>query len=190
MNPAPIEIPPKESYTYEDYARLPEGAPYQLIGGKLVMTPSPSTLHQFILVRLLGYFLDYQSKEKAGVVLVSPLDVYFDHEETYQPDIVFISKERLNIIERNKINGAPDLVVEVLSPSTAYYDLRKKYKVYERHGVKEYWIVDPEEETVEIYVVKEGRFTLHQQLEHQGRAASVILDGFTVEIADLFARLP
>ncbi|NHM28859.1 Uma2 family endonuclease [Desulfofundulus sp. TPOSR] len=190
MNPTSIEIPPKELYTYEDYARLPEGAPYQLIGGKLVMTPSPSTFHQLVLVRLLGHFLNYQAKENRGTVLVSPVDVYFNHEETFQPDIIFISRERTHIIEHNKINGAPDLVVEILSPSTAYYDLRKKYRVYERYGVKEYWIVDPEDETVEIYLNKDGRFILHQQVRRQGVVTSAILDGFKVEVAELLVQMP
>ncbi|MBE3588882.1 MAG: Uma2 family endonuclease [Thermoanaerobacteraceae bacterium] len=189
MNATSIKIPPKELYTYDDYARLPEGAPYQLIGGKLVMTPSPSTFHQFVLVRLLGHLLNYQAKENKGAVLVSPLDVYFNQEETFQPDIIFISKERSHIIEHNKINGAPDLVVEILSPSTAYYDLRKKYRVYERYGVKEYWIVDPEDETVEIYLNHDGRFLMHQHVKRQGVASSVILDGFNVELAELFRQM-
>ncbi|MCS5695371.1 Uma2 family endonuclease [Desulfofundulus thermocisternus] len=190
MNRTSIEIPPKEMYTYEDYARLPEGAPYQLIGGKLVMTPSPSTFHQLVLVRLLGHFLNYQAKENRGTVLVSPVDVYFNHEETFQPDIIFISRERTHIIEHNKINGAPDLVVEILSPSTAYYDLRKKYRVYERYGVKEYWIVDPEDETVEIYLNKDGRFILHQQVRRQGVVTSALLDGLKIEVAELLVQMP
>lgn len=133
--------------------------------------------------------MNYQAGENKGIVLVFPVDVYFNDEKTFQPDIIFISREKTHIIGRDKINGAPDLVVEVLSPSTAYYDLRKKYRVYERYGAREYWIVDPEEEVVEIYLNREGRFVLHQQVDRQGLVTSAILDGFSLEAAELFVQI-
>ncbi|MCL6447239.1 MAG: Uma2 family endonuclease [Armatimonadetes bacterium] len=184
-----ITIPQKEVYTYADYVMLPEGAPYQLIGGKLVMTPAPTTFHQIILVRLLEKLLLYTAKEKSGQVLVAPVDVYFEEKETYQPDIVFIAKDRLQIIEREKVKGAPDLIIEILSPSTAYYDLKKKAIVYARHGVKEYWIVDPEDHSIEVHQEAEGKYKLNQRVEQKGEVKSLLLDGFTVEAEEIFSRV-
>ena len=182
-----ITVPQKENYTYADYAMLPEGAPYQLIGGKLVMTPAPTTFHQIILVRLMEKLLLFTAKEKSGQVLVSPVDVYFEEKETYQPDIIFIAKDRLQIIEREKIKGAPDLIIEILSPSTGYYDLKKKAAVYARHRVKEYWIVDPEDYSIEVHQEAAGKYQLKQRVEQKGEAKSLLLDGFAVEAEEIFA---
>lgn len=176
----------EKRYTYEDYQKLPEGAPYQLIGGELVLTPAPSTYHQIIAMKLAFQMIALVTQKELGIVLFAPVDVYLGETETYQPDIIFIARERLKIIERERINGAPDLVVEILSPATAYYDLRKKFKVYERCGVKEYWIVDPEEKSVEIYLLQDGKFRLDQQAAGEGSVASRVLEGFTVTLASIF----
>ncbi|MCL6447474.1 MAG: Uma2 family endonuclease [Armatimonadetes bacterium] len=183
-----VEIPQKEVYTYEDYAKLPEGAPYQLIGGKLIMTPSPTVYHQYISTRIVKRLIDFVEEKGLGVVLHAPLDVYLEEKETYQPDIIYISRERSEIIEE-RIRGAPDLVVEILSPSTAYYDLRKKARVYARHGVKEYWVVDPLEESIEIYTNRDGSFELVQRAEGEEAAGSVLLEGFAVELKDIFVKI-
>jgi len=180
-----IEIPQKEVYTYEDYAKLPEGAPYQLIGGKLVRTPAPSTRHQDILKKILARLYSFEERG-LGKAFCAPIDVYFEETETYQPDIIFISKERLEIIEEERIKGAPDLVVEILSPSSAYYDLKKKLKVYEKHGVKEYWILDPEDKSVVVYENREGKFRLIHEVMERGRIRSTVLSGFELEIEGIW----
>jgi len=181
-----IAIPEKKRYTYEDYAKLPEGAPYQLIGGELIMTPAPTPYHQRISSKL-GYFLcDFIFKRNLGEVFNAPIDVYFEETETYQPDIIFISKERLDIIKETKIEGAPDLVIEILSPATAYYDLRKKFKIYEKHGVKEYWIVDPEEKSIEIYQNQEGKFKLIQMAKEKDTVNSSLFKDFELNLEKIF----
>jgi Uma2 family endonuclease len=185
-----IEIPQKEVYTYADYTLLPEGAPYQLIGGKLVMTPAPTTYHQIISMRLEVKFANFVAEKDLGIILDAPVDVYFEEKETYQPDIVFIAKDRLYIIEPAKIKGAPDLVVEILSPSTGYYDLKKKARTYARHGVKEYWVADPEDRSIEVYILaEEGNFVLNQRVEEEGKIKSVILEGLGVEAKEIFAQI-
>ena len=176
----------KKQYTYEDYEKLPEGAPYQLIGGELIMTPSPVPYHQMISWRIgfeLGKFVE---DKKSGIVLHAPLDVYLSETETYQPDIIFISKDRLNIIGEKKIEAAPDLVIEILSPSTAYYDLRHKKRIYEKSGVKEYWIVDPMEKSIEVYENISGEFKLFSQAQEKDRVKSKLLEGFGVELEKAF----
>jgi len=181
-----IAIPKKKKYTYKDYAKLPEGAPYQLIGGELIMTPAPTPYHQYISGNIYSVLKQFVERNNLGQVYYSPIDVYFEETETYQPNIIFISKERLNIISETKIEGAPDLVIEILSPATAYYDLKKKFKIYEKHGVKEYWIVDPEEKSIEIYINKEQKFILVENKSKIGTIKSQLLKDFQIDLEKIF----
>lgn len=176
----------KKKYTYEDYAKLPEGSQYQLIGGDLVIVPSPTPYHQRISRKIEFFLLQYVEKNNIGEVLYSPIDVYFGEEDTFQPDIIFISKERLNIIGETRIEGAPDLIIEILSPATAYYDLGRKYKVYERSEVKEYWLIHPDRKSIEIYWKDEGRFKLVQTIVESGTARSELLKSFEIELEKIF----
>jgi Uma2 family endonuclease len=176
----------KKQYTYEDYEKLPEGAPYQLIGGELIMTPSPVPYHQIISRRIEFELIKFVEERKLGEVIDAPMDVYLSETETYQPDIIFISNERLNIIGDKKIEAAPDLVIEILSESTAYYDLKHKKRVYEKTGVKEYWIVDPMEKGIEVYENVSGEFKIFGQATEKGRVNSKLLEGFSVEVEKVF----
>lgn len=184
---SPMTLPQKKIHTYEDYQALPEGAPYQLIGGELIMTPSPNPNHQRISKRLAFILYGYVEKNKnLGEVLYSPLDVYLEDTEVYQPDIIFVSKERLNIIGEKKIEGAPDMVMEILSPSTAYYDLKHKMTAYAKHGVKEYWIVDPMEKSMEIFENRDKEFTLISKATGAGQVKSKLIEGFEVQTEEIF----
>ena len=179
--------PTKDQKTYADYAALDEGAPYQLIDGELVMSPAPTFLHQLVVWRLGTDLFNFVEKHHLGLVVGAPVDVYFSDTETYQPDLIFISKERLHIVAEQKVMGAPDLVVEVLSPATGYYDLTKKRRIYESSGVKEYWIVDPTEKTVEVFTNVENTFEAVEKASQQASVQSRLLDGFEVELAKLFS---
>jgi Uma2 family endonuclease len=114
-----------------------------------------------------------------------PPSMSIEETETYQPDIIFIAKDRLHIVEEERIKGAPDLVVEILFPSTAYYDLRKKFKIYEKHGVREYWVVDPEAKSITMYENKEGRLILAEEVEERGRVRSNVIPGFELDAESL-----
>ncbi len=142
---------------YRSYEELPEGAPYQLISGELVESPSPTVSHHHITksVFLKLYMLE---KSLKGKTFFAPIDVYLDEADIYQPDVIFISSKNEEIIKEKRIEGAPDIVVEVLSPSTAYYDLRMKKSIYEKSGVMEYWLIDPIERSAELYVNQEQGF--------------------------------
>ena len=177
----------KDPKTYADYAALDEGAPYQLIDGELVMSPAPTVLHQLVVWRLGTHLFNFVKQHNLGLVVGAPIDVYFSETETYQPDLIFISKDRLIIVTEQKVMGAPDLVVEVLSPATGYYDLTKKRRVYQTSGVKEYWIVDPTEKTVEVLANVGDAFESAESTPQQTSAVSRLLDGFEVELATLFA---
>lgn len=133
------------------YESLPEGTPVQLIEDCLVMEPPPIYGHQRTLCDLFLSLANFIKQHDLGEAIVAPFGVYFDEQNAFQPDIVFISKERLHLLKRKGLFGAPDLAIEVLSPSTSKYDRQQKKSVYERFGVKEYWLIDPETTTVQGY---------------------------------------
>ncbi len=184
-----MELTETKLKTYDDYAKLPEGAPYQLIEGELVMSPAPEEAHQRVEMRFVLDLGNFVTQRELGQVYTSPMDVYFGERETYQPDIVFVSRERLEIITRTRIEGAPDLVVEILSPATGYYDLAHKKDVYEKSGVKEYWILDPKATSIEVLWNEKGRFVTLTKHRARGVAESKLLSGFKVDVATLFAPL-
>ena len=174
----------EKKHTIEDYKILPEGIPYQLIEGELILTPAPNPIHQAVSANIFEKLRQFT--KEMGLALYSPVDVYLGEENAYQPDIVYVSKEKKEIIKTNGIYGSPDLVIEILSPSTAYYDLRKKYRVYEKFGVQEYWIVDPEMRSLEIYFSQKGHFSLTDKAECEGEVASSILNGFHLKLESMF----
>lgn len=168
------------------YKILPEGAPYQLIEGELIMTPAPNPRHQMILGKIYRYLAEFVEERKIGIVLLTPIDVYIDDENAFQPDLILIVNERKEIIKNDGIYGAPDLVIEILSPSTARYDIREKFRIYEKYGVKEYWIVDPEISSIEIYTKDREHFSLITRAEGKGEIESVLLKGFRLTLDEIF----
>jgi Uma2 family endonuclease len=172
--------------TLADLQRLPEGTLAQLIDGEIIISPSPLYLHQRIVFRLSRSLADFVESRGLGEVAVAPIDVVLGSGRSVQPDVVYVSRERYGIIRKEGIEGAPDLVAEVLSPSTAYYDLTEKRDANEAAGVREYWIVDPERETVEVLALEGERYVSRQQLAGAGTARSVLLDGFALDTAPLF----
>jgi len=181
--PAP---PKKERYTYADYAELPEGAPYELIAGSLVMAPSPTFQHQQVSLRLSAALFRYVEAHKSGTVVTAPMDVMLAEDTTVQPDLVYIAHARREIIGEQRIEGAPDLIAEILSPSTAHRDVGIKKRLYEEHGVREYWTLDPESQAVEVHVNTDAGFTQHARVVEAGAVASTVINGFKVDVTELF----
>ena len=181
-----VDLPSKDRYTYEDYQQLPEGAPYELIHGHLVMSPSPSTHHQR-LVRRLSRMLEDRAGG-AGEVLFAPMDVRLADDTVVQPDVLYVAPDRTDRIKEQEIDGAPTLIIEVASPSTSHLDAFDKKQLYEAHGVREYWIVDPDTKTIEVYVPGDEGYTLHQRRVGAGTVTSALLDDFAIEGEDLFAE--
>lgn len=176
----------KTKYTYEDYLKMPEDKRYELIGGELIMVPAPTTRHQRISLRLAYLLVKYNEENNIGEVFEAPTDVYLDEENVVQPDILFISKERQEIITEANIKGAPDMVIEIVSPSSGYYDLVAKKKIYARFGVKEYWIVDPAERTVDIHQLEEDRYKVTKSLSEDDELTSDIFPGLLISLKQLF----
>ena len=150
------------------------------------MTPSPDPQHQLISRNIAFDIYLFVRKRNLGEVLYSPIDVYFSDTETYQPDVIFISKERLHIIGKKKIEGAPDLVIEVLSPSTAKYDIKNKKDVYELNGVKEYWIVDPVKKSISVFENTSYGFEVFQTVYLNDTVHSNILKGYSISLNEVF----
>ncbi|GAX60732.1 hypothetical protein SCALIN_C13_0249 [Candidatus Scalindua japonica] len=182
-----LEDKEKKVYTYKDYLTTPGDKRYELIEGELIMNPSPVTYHQWIS-RKIGFELEkFVEKKKLGYVFNAPLDVYFDDTNLLQPDIFFIAINRLGIIAEKNIQGAPDLTIEILSEATAYKDFVKKKKIYAKYGVKEYWIVDPVERTIDLYTLKETAFVPAKSFTKNEIFESVLLHGFTMNLENIFA---
>jgi Uma2 family endonuclease len=182
-----LTVEKKKKYTVDDYMMLEEGAPFQLINNELIMSPSPIPIHQVIsrrIVQNMSNFLDDQHDN--GFLVYAPMDVKLDEGNIFQPDILYVKEERAAEIVKDRVEGAPDLVIEILSPSNAYYDLRQKKNIYEKYGVKEYIIVDPIEQSVELYALKDGLYYLHQKAQKDGQLNSIILPGFNVDLKKLF----
>jgi Uma2 family endonuclease len=138
--------------TYDDYCLLPDdGKRYEIVDGELFVTPSPRRAHQRVVTRLAHFFVDFLEKTDLGEVFVAPFDVVFSMFDVVEPDIIYVSSERAALVTDKNVQGAPDLVVEVLSETTAERDRSIKLKLYARYGVQEYWLIDPEASTAEIY---------------------------------------
>ncbi|PEN06002.1 restriction endonuclease [Longimonas halophila] len=186
LDVATLPIPEKERYTYADYAELPESAPYELIAGSLVMAPLPTFQHQQVSLRLSTALFRYVEAHGSGTVVAAPMDVMLAEDTTVQPDLVYISSAQREIIGEQRIEGAPDLIAEILSPSTAHRDVGIKKRLYEQYGVREYWTLDPESQAVEVHTNTDAGFTQHARVVKAGAVASTVINGFEVDVANLF----
>ena len=143
----------------EAFELMPEGTFCQLINDVLIMSPAPTPHHQSASGIVYENISKFVRRGKLGKVFYSPIDVYLNDKNVFQPDIVFISKERLEIIDWNKgIIGTPDLIIEVLSKGNEKYDLNDKKTIYENAGVKEYLVVDPKTKWCEGFILENGAY--------------------------------
>jgi len=166
------EKPPRT--TMEVFKMLPEGTHCELINGTIYMSPAPTSRHQSLIVTLTGQFYNFVNETKSGEVFIGPIDVYLDSQKNaFQPDLIFIGNEKLHIIKEDGIYGAPDLVIEVLSPGTKSFDLTKKKKIYEKSSVKEYWVVDPQTRNAIGFKLSEKKFVEFKK--EKGKITSALL---------------
>ena len=173
-------------FTYRDYLLLPEGDRRELIEGDFYVVPAPTFRHQ-IISRNLGMLLwEFVRGKGLGQVVWAPTDVVLSPESVVQPDILFISNERRGIITEDNVSGAPDLVVEILSPSTAERDRELKLTLYARYGVREYWIVDPEDSSVEVMALGDAGVASARSYT-SGRVESSLLPELGITLGEIFA---
>jgi len=184
-----LSKPSSVKYTYEDYLLFPDdGKRREIIDGDLYVSPSPNTKHQRASMNLSGLIHTFLKKNPMGEVFAAPFDVVFSDENIVQPDLLFISRERSDVLTEKHVRGAPDLVVEILSESTRRTDEKIKSKLFESRSVREYWIVDPELEMVKVYRPGDSGFTRVAEL-HADAADTLttpLLPGLVLSIKEVF----
>ena len=179
--------------TYQDFLRFPEdGKRHEILDGVHVVSPAPFVRHQLLVVKLSSWLHVFVEKTRLGKVLVAPTDVLLSKNDIVEPDLFFISASRAAILQEKNIQGAPDLVIEILSPSTRRRDLSTKRVRYELLGVLEYWVLDPERDTATVFrraEEKDAHFEPPLLLAAEGgdRLTSPLLPGLRIELRKLFA---
>ncbi len=184
MKEAVIERTKERIWTYEDYLRLEDEKRYEVINGRLEEMPAPTTEHQIISKRLFLLIEKFVSEGNLGLALYAPVDVVLSKTTVVQPDILFVSGGRKNIV-KERIYGPPDLVVEIVSSTSYVKDRYEKFKLYEEYGIKEYWIVLPREKVIEVWCLKDGKYVLHSVAADKGEVESCILKGLKVKVEEV-----
>jgi Uma2 family endonuclease len=159
----------KVRFNYDDYLLLPEDERYEILDGEIYLIPAPNTRHQRISRQLEMALIQHVEQFGLGEILQAPYDVVLSYENVVQPDILLVLKEGAGVITAMNLQGAPDLVIEILSPATRGKNAEIKRKIYAQFGVREYWIVDPEVDTIEVLAWSESGYTgagLYRNPEH------------------------
>ena len=183
-----ITAQPVLKFTYEDYRTAPPDKRYELLDGELLLTPAPNLKHQRLQLRLSMRLAQFIEERELGELFFAPCDVVLSDTDVVQPDLLFVSIERSHLLSGgDNVRGAPDLVVEILSPGTADRDLGYKRALYARHGVKEYWLVDPAAETVSILIPRDGALAAAHSFGRNETLRSPLLAGFEIALDDVFS---
>lgn len=189
-----IAILEAQKITYQQFREMEfpddDTFSYELINGELVKKSAPSPIHQLTLRNVTRIVDSFVLSNKLGEVLFAPVDVFLSDYNVLQPDLLFISEARKGIISKDGILGAPDLVVEIVSPSSVIRDRVEKMKIYQKHQIAEYWLIDPHYRSIEIhqYIAGEG-YDLHSWAVGDGEANSFILKGLTLHLQAIFAGI-
>jgi len=180
---------PGVKLTYDDFVHFPDdGKRHELIDGEHYVTPSPNTRHQRIVRELLVLIASHLKLHPAGEIFGAPLDVVFSDFDVVEPDLLFVSSERARVLTDKNVQGAPDLVVEIGSPSTRRRDEKTKLQLYERFGVQEYWVVDPDLDAIKVYRLIEGRYqrTAELTLAAHDVLSTPLIPRLELSLADIF----
>jgi Uma2 family endonuclease len=174
----------EKKWNYHNYLQLGEATRCEIVEGELFMMSSPSWEHQDVSRNLELLLHHHVQAKKLGKIFDAPLDVVLNDENIVQPDIVFLAKENFRLLQKKQhgIMGVPDLVVEIISPASFYRDVHEKKEIYERFQIKEYWIVDPGNRTVEVFFLENGKYRLFAFAGGSGKVQSKILEGFEVDV--------
>ncbi len=177
----------KIKFTYKDYKSLPESETkrYELVEGELIMVPSPNEYHQRVSGNLEFILREFVQEKNLGRIYDAPFDVHLG-DNVAQPDILFVFKERSYVITEEEIKGAPDLVIEILSPATAERDRTYKKVLYARYGVREYWIVDPKKKIIEVLTLKKEGYESFNIYKKIDTLNSSLLPGLSIKLSEVF----
>jgi Uma2 family endonuclease len=182
--------PPQGQWTYEDYLRLPDdGRRYEVLRGVLYVSAAPNPVHQFVLRNIVRKLVLFLEDHPLGEFFLSPTDVILPHglSAPVEPDLFFVlGEEWKGTITSQFMEGVPDLILEVLSPSTRRYDRGTKFDVYAEAGVREYWLADPLAHTVEVFVLRDGAYVLFGKFSRSERLRSEVIPGFDPALDQIF----
>lgn len=179
-------ITTRKRVTYADYVMIDDNNRYEILNGELCVVPAPPTDHQGVSRNLEFLIWNFVKRKGLGKVFDAPIDVVFDDDEVFQPDIVFIKSENQGIIHKAAIHGIPDLIVEIVSPSSAFYDTVEKKEIYRKYGVKEYWLIFPEERAVEILTLEKDEYLEFCKTKKTGIVKSKVLEGLEINSQEVF----
>jgi Uma2 family endonuclease len=182
----------EKNWSYREYLALDDDKRYEIIDGELLLTPAPNINYQFVSSSLFFAVQRHVSEHKLGYVFSAPTDVILDPHNVVQPDILFVSHANRGLLKPRGVFGAPDLVMEIVSPGSQYRDMMAKKTLYERAGVKEYWLVNPLMKAIDVLTLNDAGYGLHGEfcLEDEGEvfADSVLLPGLRVGLHEIFAE--
>ncbi len=176
---------PQKVWTYEDYLALNDDTVFEIINGKALMSPAPELFHQRWARGIFLAIQQHVEARKLGEVFFAPVDVVLDEKNVVQPDLVFVSNANSGLLERHGIMGAPDLVVEIISPTSLRRDRYDKRELYARFGVKEFWLADVANRSIETLSLQKGGYQLLSCATGEGKIRSEVLPGFELDLASL-----
>ncbi|MBC8110883.1 MAG: Uma2 family endonuclease [Verrucomicrobia bacterium] len=180
-----------DKYSVAEFLALDTFEPdftYELLNGEIVQRSSPHHQHQTVLFKLAKALDTFISEKKSGILFIAPVDVYLDEENYVVPDLIYLSEaKKVLLTEEGYVKGSPDIIMEVLSPATAKHDKGDKMKIYRKHQIPEYWLIDTKNQSVEVYVFRNGDYDLDQLETGTGTVKSAVLQGFTLEITSIFS---
>ena len=165
-----------DRWTYSRYRTLEDEHRYEVVDGELTMVPAPDVTHQKISKYLGVLLFDRVERTGRGEIFYAPTDVVLSQDTVCQPDLLMVLSSNQEIVKEKAIMGAPDLVVEIVSPASVYTDTQRKISLYEKYGIKEYWLVYPQEKVIDIYTFKEGRYRISSHAEHKEKIHSTLLN--------------
>ncbi len=177
----------KPRKTVEDYLRLPEGTRAELIEGEILTSPSLRERHQAVVGNLFALLRAFIRECRLGRIYTAPFDVHLPSGDVVEPDLIFVATEHASIL-KDWIRGVPDLLVEVVSPDSAERDRIVKRHIYERNGVREYWLVEPAEHAVEVLEFSAARFVSRGYFEEADRVTSGVLAGLSLPVRAIFEQ--
>ena len=184
-----IERPYAPPLTVAEYRNLPETGPrYQLIEGDLYMSPAPNRFHQDISRNLVVILANYLAANPIGILYDAPFDVYLSETDVFQPDLLIVLNKNRGILTEAGAEGPPDFVVEILSPKTRQLDLVNKKRIYARAGIKELWIIDPNEQDVTVYRFDQDTTDPVAKLSGEEETSSPLLPGLQIALQEIFRR--
>src|SRR5579864_3637340 len=180
--------PPQGFWTYETYAALPDDdCRYEVVQGVLIMSPAPTPEHQSVLGEIYSYLRERIQLTGRGLVYMGPLDVELSEHNVFQPDVLVVLKEHTDRFQEKHFVGAPDLAVEIISPSSATYDRLTKLGVYEQAGIPEYWLVNPKRRTIEVFVLEEWQYRSLGVFKGEEALSSRLIPSGRVAVERFFA---